>query len=83
MAHRIEYKASVVRDLKRLDRQSARRVLAKLERELSENPDKGLPLKGAFQGLFRLRVGDYRVIYAKTRGGVLVLRIGHRSDIYR
>ena len=31
---------------------------------------------------YRLRIGDYRVIYAKTRDGVLVLRIGHRKNVY-
>ncbi|MBI4447235.1 MAG: type II toxin-antitoxin system RelE/ParE family toxin [Acidobacteria bacterium] len=39
-------------------------------------------MKGDFAGLFRLRVGDYRVIYARTDEGYLVLRIGHRRDVY-
>jgi len=83
LAYKILYKASVERDLKSLSKDEAKRVLAKVEKALRENPDKGEPLKGIFQGLYRYRVGDYRVIYAKTTEGVLVLRIGHRRDVYK
>ena len=83
MASRITYKATVGGDLRRLDKPAVRRVLEKLERILSSNPNAGIPLTGEFRGLFKLRVGDYRVIYAKTADGVLVLRIGHRKDVYR
>jgi mRNA-degrading endonuclease RelE of RelBE toxin-antitoxin system len=40
-------------------------------------------MSGDFQGLYRLRVGDHRVSYARTNDGYLVLRIGNRGDIYR
>ena len=83
MASRIIYKSSIAGDLRRLDKPTARRVLEKLERVLSGNPDMGIPLTGEFRGLFKLRVGDYRVIYAKAKDGVLVLRIGHRKNVYR
>ena len=83
MASRITYKDSVVGDLRRLDKPTARRVLEKLERALSAHPDAGAPLSGEFRGLFRYRVGDYRVVYTKTSDGVLVLRIRHRKDVYR
>lgn len=83
MGYRISYKASVERDLKKLPKSEAARVLDKLEQELRRNPEKGEPLKGTFQGLFRLRIGVHRVIYTKTVEGVLVLRIAHRKDVYR
>ena len=83
MAFKLSYKASVAGDLRRLEKAVARRVVEKLERALGGNPHAGIPLTGEFRGLFKLRVGDYRVIYAKTGDGVLVLRIGHRKDIYR
>ncbi len=83
MASKVAYKASVAGDLRRLDKSTTRRVLEKLERVLSGNPNAGIPLAGEFRGLFKLRAGDYRVIYAKTTDGVLVLRIGHRKDVYR
>ncbi|MFZ3063475.1 MAG: type II toxin-antitoxin system RelE/ParE family toxin [Actinomycetota bacterium] len=83
MAYKIAYKASVQQDLRKLDKGEASRILNKLEKDLGKDPNIGQPLKGPFQGLFRYRVGDYRVIYTKTREGVLVLRIGHRRDVYR
>lgn len=83
MAYRVEYKESVARDLRKIDRKDAARLIRKLERELSEDPGRGIPLTGPFAGLFKFRVGDYRAIYAKTKDGVLVLKIGHRKKVYR
>ena len=78
----VEYKASVERDLKRIDRKEAYRILEKIEKELSKNPNKGQALKGQYKGLFKLRVGSYRVIYTKTKRGVLILRINTRGKAY-
>lgn len=83
MAARVEYKASVERDLRRLGRAAAERVLRKVEQALGLEGRQGDALSGEFAGLLRLRVGDYRVIYALTDQGYLVLRIGHRGDVYR
>ncbi|HPG00173.1 MAG TPA: type II toxin-antitoxin system RelE/ParE family toxin [Kiritimatiellia bacterium] len=83
MAYKISYKSSVHRDLKRLGKTEARRILDQLEHELSRNPDKYPILKGEFAGLRKYRVGDYRVIFAILDRDVLVLRIGHRKDVYR
>ena len=82
-AAKVEYKASVAGDLDRLDRAVALRVLGKIERALADQGGAGEPLSGEFAGLFRIRVGDYRVIYARTAVGYLVLRVGHRRDVYR
>lgn len=82
MPVKIEYKASVERDLRRIDRKEVNRILKKISEVLGEDPDKGLPLKGEYRGLYKLRVGNYRVIYCKTKEGVLVLRIRHRGKAY-
>jgi len=82
LATKIEYKASVERDLRKIDKKEVNRILNKIEKVLSENPNKGLPLKGEYKGLFRLRVGNYRVMYSKTKEGVLILRIRHRAKAY-
>jgi mRNA interferase RelE/StbE len=74
----VEYKASVSGDLDRLDPPDALRILRKIERALAQEGGSGEALAGEFVGLFKLRVGDYRVIYARTPNGYLVLRIGHR-----
>jgi mRNA interferase RelE/StbE len=83
LAYNIVYKKSVQRDLKKLSKAEARRVLNQVEEELSKNADTYPVLKGQFAGLRKYRVGDYRVIYAILGDEVLVLRIGHRKEVYK
>jgi mRNA interferase RelE/StbE len=80
---KIEYKSSVFKDLKKIGMPEAPRIMDKLEMDLARNPDKGEPLKGKFKVMFKLKVGDYRVIYSKAKDSVLILRIGHRKHVYR
>jgi mRNA interferase RelE/StbE len=82
LAYNIVYKKSVQRDLKKLSKAEAQRILNQIEEDLSENGDKYPLLKGQFAGLRKYRVGDYRVIYAILGDDVLILRIGHRKDVY-
>jgi len=60
----------------------ARRIVNKIERALRTQGKSGKALAGEFAGLYRLRIKDYRVIYARTTDGYLVLRIGHRYEVY-
>ncbi|MEA2046157.1 MAG: type II toxin-antitoxin system RelE/ParE family toxin [Euryarchaeota archaeon] len=83
MTYKVEYKSSVSKDLKKLNTRSAKRILHQVEKDLGADPDRGVPLSGQFKGLFKYRIGDYRIIYTKTKDGILVLRIGHRSKVYR
>jgi mRNA interferase RelE/StbE len=83
LAYNVDYKSSVQRDLKKLPKAEARRILSQIEEELSKNADAYPVLKGQFAGLRKYRVGDYRVIYAVLGNEVLVLRIGHRKDVYK
>jgi mRNA interferase RelE/StbE len=83
LAYNIVYKKSVQRDLKKLSKAEADRVLNKVEEELSKNADAYTVLKGQFAGLRKYRVGEVRVIYAILGDEVLILRIGHRKDVYR
>lgn len=79
----IDYKKSVYRDLKKIGIHESTRIMDRLETILTKNPDKGEPLKGKYKGMFKLRVGDYRIVYTKTRNGVLILRVRHRKHAYR
>ena len=85
---RVEISGTAARQLAKLGKAEAARIIA-FPRERaasSENPRAtGKALKGPFGGLWRYRVGDYRVICdvedAVLR--VLVLRVGHRGGVYR
>jgi len=83
LAYNIGYKKSVERDLKKLPKSEAGGILDQIEEELSGKADAYPVLKGQFAGLRKFRVGDYRVIYAILDDEVLVLRIGHRKDVYK
>jgi len=83
LAHRVAFKKSVSKDLKRLGRGEAERVLARLAEELPERAHSCPELKGKFSGLRKLRVGDYRVIFAIVGDTAIVTRIRHRQDAYR
>lgn len=83
MVYNIVYKKSVQHDLKKLSKAETRRVLNQVEEELSKKADAYPVLKGQFAGLRKYRVGDYRIIYAILGDEVLVLRIGHRKEVYR
>jgi mRNA interferase RelE/StbE len=61
----------------------AQRVISKIQSSLAAKDHPGTALSGQFAGLCRLRVGDYRVIYARTGKGFLILRIGRRREVYR
>ena len=82
MVFKVEYKSSVARDLRKLDGKEATRILNRLEKALRADPAAGEPLAGRFRGLYKLRVGDHRVIYARTDDGALVLRVGRRRNVY-
>jgi mRNA interferase RelE/StbE len=82
LAYSVGYKNSVQRDLRKLPRSEVRRVLDQIEEELSKNAENYPVLKGRFAGLRKYRIGDYRVIYAVLGNDVLILRIGHRKDVY-
>ncbi|WP_230400971.1 type II toxin-antitoxin system RelE/ParE family toxin [Microcystis aeruginosa] len=41
-----------------------------------------LPLTREWSGFYKLRVGDYRVIYEFDRESRIIIRVGHRSEVY-
>jgi len=73
-----------LKDVGEVRKDDRRRIVDAIEK-LVADPLKGRPLKGRWKGLRRIRVGLYRVIYVLRRSEltVLVLRIGHRREVYR
>lgn len=81
---KIEWTEAAVKDLEKLDRPVARRIL-KRRTLFSENLQSIVPepLGGEWRGTFRLRIGDWRVVYTIEGETVVIQFIGHRSQIYR
>ena len=69
--------------LRAIDRGSALRILEAIDRFGSAGSGDVEPLTGEWQGCYRLRIGDYRAIFGYAWGGIEVLAVGHRSDVYR
>ena len=89
MAWRVEVSAAARKALSKLDRQAARSILQFLDDKVAKGTDPraaGKALSGSALGnVWRYRVGDYRVVVdiQDSVVTVLVVRIGHRRDIYR
>jgi mRNA interferase RelE/StbE len=89
LAWTISYTATALKQLKKLDRPVARRLVAFLEERVAGQTDPrqtGKALTGPVLGSFwRYRVGDYRIICDLRDGAmvVLVLEVGNRKEVYR
>ena len=83
MGYKITFKNSVRKDLKKLQKDDAAKILKSVEHDLGEQANQYPLLSGKFAGLRKYRVGKYRIIYTLQADTVLILRIGHRGDVYR
>jgi mRNA interferase RelE/StbE len=85
---RIELTRTAEKQIKKLDRAAQNSILTFLRNRLKPAPDPrqwGKALQGEKRGLWRYRVGDYRLIcdIQDERITILVLELGHRKDVYR
>ena len=81
--YNIEFDKRAADLFRKLDKSLQERIGKKIEL-LKENPHLGIPLVGNFTGFYKLRIGDYRVIYKIKNEQliVLILNVGHRKNIY-
>lgn len=87
MTWTIEYTKTAKQTLSKLDRVTARRIVDYLDNRIALQKDPrvlGKPLTGILSGYWRYRIGDYRIIceIKNEQITVLVLRIGHRRQVY-
>lgn len=86
MSYQIRYEKTAIDDLKKLPKPIRKRIVEKIE-WLAENADKIIhkSLQGNLSDFYKLRVGDYRVIYEldQTNMKIFIDHVGHRRDIYK
>ena len=87
-AWRIEYEPLALKQLKKIDRAAAVRLVKTLQRDLDRHDDPrafGEAMIGNWTGFWRYRVGDYRAICRIDNEvvTVFVIEIGHRREVYR
>jgi mRNA interferase RelE/StbE len=84
-SYKIQWKRSAKKELKKLDKQAILRILQAVE-SLAENPwQSGSKKLIGSDSIYRIRVGDYRIIYS-TESSILtieIIKVGHRKEVYR
>ena len=83
-SYEIVFKASVAKDLRAIPKRDVARILARID-ALAADPRPPEARKLSGEEKYRLRQGDYRILYAidDTVITVTVVKVGHRRDVYR
>jgi len=83
MEYRPVYHHEIFHDLAEIPANVKKRIQKAIETRLLIDPiSYGLPLRKSLHGHRKLRVGDYRIIYRIHGKEVIILKIGHRKDVY-
>jgi mRNA interferase RelE/StbE len=84
VAYTLRYHPRVAdQDLKTIPAETRTRIARSIDARLTTAPERyGVPLAGSLRGYWKLRVGDYRVVFKIGSAQVLVLAILHRKHVY-
>ncbi|MDO9529321.1 MAG: type II toxin-antitoxin system RelE/ParE family toxin [Syntrophales bacterium] len=85
MVLKLKYHPDVKRsDLPKIDVRNRAMIKRAIEDRLATQPEAyGKPLQRTLKGYWKLRVGDYRVIFKVSSDDILILGIIHRKEVYR
>ncbi len=83
-SYKIKWKLSAKKELNRIDRSAIQRILSAVESLLKNPYPAGSRKLRNAEHTFRVRVGDYRVVYSIVSNELMIeiIRVGHRKDIY-
>ena len=86
MTYSIEFTLQAEEDLARLDKTVAQHIVNKIDR-LSQSIENIVhaPLKGKFKGKYKLRAGDWRIIYSFEHSSqvITIYALRHRREVYK
>ena len=83
MAYAVEIRDVAVEDLDQLPQNIRARLLRAIEQRLATAPSRyGVRLRQSLTGLWKLRVGDYRIVYELEEMKVTIWAIRHRKHVY-
>ena len=85
MAYILKYHPDVKKsDLPKIDKKNRDMVKRAIEDRLATKPEAyGRPLQRTLKGYWKLRIGDYRVVFKVTSDSIFILGIIHRKEVYR
>jgi len=79
----IRFEPNVPAEVRSIEQQTALQILTALHRYAETGVGNIKPLSGEFDGLLRLRIGNYRVLFDETEDTITVHRVLNRKDAYR
>lgn len=83
MSWQVFYHPEIQDDISGLPKNMKNRIQKAIEKRLLADPARyGVPLRRSLRGYRKLRVGDYRVIFKLDKNNIVVLKIGHRKEVY-
>ena len=82
MKYQVEFKPRALKDCKNIDKSMLKTIFSKIE-ALSDDLQGDVKKLTNFTPEYRLRVGDYRVLFETENDKVVIYRIRHRKEIYR
>jgi mRNA interferase RelE/StbE len=82
MKHNVQFKPRAVKDIKQMSARMQSQVLAKIE-AMSDNLRGDVKRLTSYTQEYRLRVGDYRVLFEIEGKSIVVYRVRHRREAYR
>ncbi len=83
MTYRLVYTRRAVKDIEKLDRNVRQRIGKTLLRYANDPVEYAEKLTDPALGSYRFRIGDYRVIFDLEGLDIVVLRVGHRRELYK
>jgi mRNA interferase RelE/StbE len=85
MRYTLEFTASAAREFKKLERAVQRRIAPRIDELVKDPIPPGAKKLRGDPDHYRIRVGDYRIIYRIDGNGVaiVVVKIGHQREVYR
>ena len=86
MTYKIEFKTSVKKDLKNIDKSNIKLILREIEKlQKGIEGNKNIKKLSGSNPYYRLRIKNYRVVFEKNDDVliIIVIKVGHRKDIYK
>jgi len=84
LKYKVIYHKNIKKDLRKLDTKTIRVFFKAVKEIILKDPYQGIGLKGKYRGLWKYRIGNYRIIYSITDNEliILILRMRHRKNVY-
>jgi len=83
MAYRILYTKTAAKDIGKLDRVVKNKIQKKIEAFSKKPLYYSKRLTNSKMGTYRFRAGNYRIVFDMDKNTVVILRVGHRREIYK